>query len=194
ESAPAEEPMQTTQDLEEPSHQEFETGTTDDQPITKASQHPEWFQQQNKPPTLDRAWNKTLSATHESIQPWISDLAKQAESRSFFNELMDTPFYEFTVNRESARDVYLKHRCHRTSDWRMAQLQASGLDHSAKADKSDGQRMLCFQRLSKNVYKKHHHPTACERPSTSDGTLNDVRTALGDRLKGIRMKYLPQAI
>nr|GEZ78872.1 hypothetical protein [Tanacetum cinerariifolium] len=28
----------------------------------------------------------------------------------------------------------------------------------------------------------------------SDGTLNDVRTALDDRLKGIRMKYLPQAI
>nr|GEW66660.1 hypothetical protein [Tanacetum cinerariifolium] len=30
ESAPAEEPMQTTQDLEEPSHQEFETGAADD--------------------------------------------------------------------------------------------------------------------------------------------------------------------
>nr|GEW08529.1 hypothetical protein [Tanacetum cinerariifolium] len=28
----------------------------------------------------------------------------------------------------------------------------------------------------------------------SDGPLNDVRTALDDRLKGIRMKYLPQAI
>nr|GEV69746.1 hypothetical protein [Tanacetum cinerariifolium] len=28
----------------------------------------------------------------------------------------------------------------------------------------------------------------------NDGTLNDVRTALDDRLKGIRMKYLPQAI
>ncbi|GJV38554.1 hypothetical protein Tco_1411031 [Tanacetum coccineum] len=28
----------------------------------------------------------------------------------------------------------------------------------------------------------------------SDGTLNDIRTALDDRLKGIRMKYLPQTI
>ncbi|GJW05900.1 hypothetical protein Tco_1568323 [Tanacetum coccineum] len=27
-----------------------------------------------------------------------------------------------------------------------------------------------------------------------DGTLNDVQTALNDRLKGIRMKYLPQTI
>ncbi|GKE57974.1 hypothetical protein Tco_1497159, partial [Tanacetum coccineum] len=28
----------------------------------------------------------------------------------------------------------------------------------------------------------------------SDGTLDDVRTALNDRLKGIRMEYLPQTI
>ncbi|GKD05295.1 hypothetical protein Tco_1180269 [Tanacetum coccineum] len=28
----------------------------------------------------------------------------------------------------------------------------------------------------------------------SDGTLNDVQTTLNDRLKGIRMKYLPQTI
>nr|GEU53997.1 hypothetical protein [Tanacetum cinerariifolium] len=28
----------------------------------------------------------------------------------------------------------------------------------------------------------------------SDGTLNDVQTPLDDRLKGIRIKYLPQAI
>nr|GEX72634.1 hypothetical protein [Tanacetum cinerariifolium] len=45
--------MQTTKDLEEPSHQEFKTGSTDDQPITEASQHPEWFQQQKKPPNPD---------------------------------------------------------------------------------------------------------------------------------------------
>nr|GEX05028.1 hypothetical protein [Tanacetum cinerariifolium] len=58
-----------------------------------------------------------------------------------------------------------------------------------------------------NVYKKHRHPKASGRPSTrcatyridlkrkkayiADGTLIDVRTALDDRLKGIRMKYLP---
>nr|GFB76913.1 hypothetical protein [Tanacetum cinerariifolium] len=101
ESAPAEEPMQTTPDLEEPPHQEFETGAADDQPIAKASQHPEWFQQQKKPLTLDRNWNKTLPATHGSIQPWISELAKQDDSRSSFNKLMDTPvdFSTFLMNR-----------------------------------------------------------------------------------------------
>nr|GEX35213.1 hypothetical protein [Tanacetum cinerariifolium] len=61
---------------------------------------------------------------------------------------------------------------------------------SRKADKSDSQRMLCFQRLSKDVHKKHRNPTAYERSSASDGTLNDVRTALDGCLKGIRMKYI----
>nr|GFD60880.1 hypothetical protein [Tanacetum cinerariifolium] len=32
ESSPAEDPMQTTQDLEEPAHLEFETGAANDQP------------------------------------------------------------------------------------------------------------------------------------------------------------------
>nr|GEU77070.1 Gag-Pol polyprotein [Tanacetum cinerariifolium] len=76
-------------------------GPADNQPIAEASHHPKWFQQQKKPPTPNRAWNKTLPATHGRIQPYISDLAKQADSRSSFNELMDTPvdFLAFLMNR-----------------------------------------------------------------------------------------------
>nr|GEW29562.1 hypothetical protein [Tanacetum cinerariifolium] len=71
ESAPAEEPMQTTQDLEEPSHQEFETCAADDQATAEASQHPE------------------------------CDMAKQADSCASSNKLMDTPidFSAFLMNR-----------------------------------------------------------------------------------------------
>nr|GEX81936.1 hypothetical protein [Tanacetum cinerariifolium] len=100
ESATAEEPMQTTFEREKPSHSEFETGA-DDQPIVEPSQHPEWFSEKKKPPTPDRDWNKTLPDTHESIQLWISDLAKLSDSRFSFNELMDTPvdFFAFLMNR-----------------------------------------------------------------------------------------------
>nr|GEU29754.1 hypothetical protein [Tanacetum cinerariifolium] len=68
-SATVEEPMQTTFQMEEPSHPEFGTGA-EDQPIVKSSQHPE------------------------------SELAKQTNSRSYFNELMDTPldFSNFLIN------------------------------------------------------------------------------------------------
>nr|GEY94063.1 hypothetical protein [Tanacetum cinerariifolium] len=44
--------MQTTFEMEEPSHPEFKTGA-DDQLIVESSQHPEWFYPQKKPPTLD---------------------------------------------------------------------------------------------------------------------------------------------
>nr|GEW07268.1 hypothetical protein [Tanacetum cinerariifolium] len=56
---------------------------------------------QQKPPTLDRDWNKTVPATHRSIQPWISELTKRSDSRSSFNELMDTllDFSNFLINR-----------------------------------------------------------------------------------------------
>nr|GFB82666.1 hypothetical protein [Tanacetum cinerariifolium] len=100
ESATAEEPMQTTFEIEEPTHPEFEIGA-DDQLIVESSQHPEWFSQQKKPPTLDRNWNKTFLATHGNIQSWISKLAKQSDSRFSFNELMNTPvdFCNFLMNR-----------------------------------------------------------------------------------------------
>nr|GEU90882.1 hypothetical protein [Tanacetum cinerariifolium] len=99
ESALAEEPMQTTSQMEEPSHPEFDTGA-EDQPIVQYSQHPGWFSQQQKPPSPDRDWNKTVPAVHGSIQPWISELAKQADTRSSFNELMDThlDFSNFLIN------------------------------------------------------------------------------------------------
>nr|GEU90243.1 hypothetical protein [Tanacetum cinerariifolium] len=269
ESAPAEEPMQTTQDLVEPSHQEFKIGAADDQPIAEASQHPEWFQIQNKPPTPDRAWNKTLPATHRSIQPWISDLAKQADSRSSFNELMDTPvdFLAFLMNRlkvetltpellagptyelmkgscknwnnpegqqyphnllkplplipnfQGRRVIPFDHFINNDLEYlhgdatsrkyttSITKTKAADYEHlnstdlqstgsllemstqnvesllspnfrslngiitsiwigSRKAEKSHSRRMLCFQCLSKNVHKKHRHPTTCGRSST----------------------------
>ncbi|GKE83728.1 hypothetical protein Tco_1557470, partial [Tanacetum coccineum] len=49
----AEEPMQTAKDLEEPVHQEFETGVTEDQPDEETSQLPDWFQKPTKPPNPD---------------------------------------------------------------------------------------------------------------------------------------------
>nr|GFB67633.1 hypothetical protein [Tanacetum cinerariifolium] len=100
ESAFAEEPVQTISHIEEPSHPVFETGAGD-QSIVQTSQHPEWFPLPEKPPTLDRDWNKTLPAVQGSAQTWISELAKQADSRSSFNELLDTPidFSNFIMNR-----------------------------------------------------------------------------------------------
>nr|GFB87743.1 hypothetical protein [Tanacetum cinerariifolium] len=51
ESASAEEPVQTTCQMEEPPHPMFETGA-DDQPIVQTSQHPEWLNVDTLTPRL----------------------------------------------------------------------------------------------------------------------------------------------
>nr|GEZ35056.1 hypothetical protein [Tanacetum cinerariifolium] len=73
-------------------------------------------------------------------------------------------FYHFVVNRESARDVYSK------------------------------RRIIVVTELKINKYKKNRLMRINELHKFSDGTLIDVRTALDDRLKWIRMQYLPQSI
>nr|GFB41492.1 hypothetical protein [Tanacetum cinerariifolium] len=54
-----------------------------------------------KPPSPDRAWNTALPAAQGDAQSWISDLAKQADARSSFNKLLDTPidFSNFIMHR-----------------------------------------------------------------------------------------------
>nr|GEX57914.1 hypothetical protein [Tanacetum cinerariifolium] len=54
-----------------------------------------------RPPSLDRAWNTALPAAQGDAQSWISDLAKQADARSSFNELLNTPidFSNFIMHR-----------------------------------------------------------------------------------------------
>nr|GFC67938.1 hypothetical protein [Tanacetum cinerariifolium] len=63
--------------------------------------HPNQQPEPRKPLTSDRYWNKTLPTVQGSAQTWISELAKQADSRSSFNELLDTPldFSNFIMNR-----------------------------------------------------------------------------------------------
>nr|GFB43467.1 hypothetical protein [Tanacetum cinerariifolium] len=76
-------------------------GGADDQPIVQTSQHPEWFSQPRRPPSLDRAWNTNLLAAQGDAQTWISDLARQTDVRSSFNKLLDTPidFSNFIMHR-----------------------------------------------------------------------------------------------
>nr|GFC20665.1 hypothetical protein [Tanacetum cinerariifolium] len=100
ESALAEEPVQTTCQMEETSDLVFETGA-DDQPIVQTSTHPEWFSQPRRPPSPDHAWNTTLPAAQGDAQSWINNLARQTDARSSFNELLDTPidFSNFIMHR-----------------------------------------------------------------------------------------------
>nr|GEW98713.1 hypothetical protein [Tanacetum cinerariifolium] len=86
-------------------------------------------------------------------------------------------FYGFAVNMESARDVYSKHRIIAVTELQIIEWHNyKHLDWITNKDKQN--RLMRIDELYK----------------FSDGTLNDVRTALDDRLKGIQMQYLPQTI
>ncbi|GJR85179.1 hypothetical protein Tco_0209190 [Tanacetum coccineum] len=99
-SAPVEEVMQTTEVFEAPAHQEFDTGVQDEQAEEEVQHLPDWFQQPTRLPSPDHAWNKSVPAVHESVQPWLSNLAQQ-DPRESFDELTDSTFdfSAFVMNR-----------------------------------------------------------------------------------------------
>ncbi|GJT80410.1 hypothetical protein Tco_1054752 [Tanacetum coccineum] len=100
-SAPVEETMQSTDVFEAPAHQEFETGVHDEQAEEEVHHLPDWFQQPKRLPSPNHAWNKSVPAVHESVQPWLSNLARRQDPRESFDELTDTTFNfsAFVMNR-----------------------------------------------------------------------------------------------
>ncbi|GJQ94315.1 hypothetical protein Tco_0005454 [Tanacetum coccineum] len=90
-SAPIGEAMHSTDVFKGPADQEFETGVQDEQ-AEEEVQHPsDWFQKPTRLPSPDHAWNTSVPAVHESVQPWLSNLAQQ-DPRESFDELTDSTF------------------------------------------------------------------------------------------------------
>nr|GEZ76062.1 hypothetical protein [Tanacetum cinerariifolium] len=273
------EPVQTTCQMEEPLHLVFETGV-DDQPIVQTSQHPEWFSQPKRPPSSDHDWNKTLPTAQGDAQSWISDLARQTDARSSFNELLDTPidFSNFIMNRlnplplipdnQDRRVIPFDHFINNDLEYLGEFLTGGGNISSSIGSQLTGNLLSMYTprggsslspssrlwngttisiwigfwsivikrrvkdlQLGVESYQKRlnltkpdtYRPdlkrseayTAYSNPrgfiyqnkdkknklmridelhKFSDGTLNDVRNALDDRLKGIQMQYLPTTI
>nr|GEV18344.1 hypothetical protein [Tanacetum cinerariifolium] len=127
-------------------------------------------------------------------------------------------FYGFTANRESARDVYSKRRIIAVTELKIVeciviqrhvedlQLGVKSYQKKLNLTKSDSHR---YDLKHKKTYTAYSNPQGFvfhnkdkrnrlmrinELHKFSVGTLTDVRTALDDRLKGIRMQYLPQSI
>nr|GEZ60336.1 hypothetical protein [Tanacetum cinerariifolium] len=146
---------------------------------------------------------------------------KEPESTSAPKE----KFYGFAINRESARDVYSKHRIiavtelqivvwynYKHLDWinvrrvddKLYNFKEGDLKRLHIQDIKDMLLLLVQGKLTNltveerfafnNKDKQNRLMRIDELHKFSDGTLNDVRTALDDRIKRIRMKYLPQTI
>nr|GEW71763.1 hypothetical protein [Tanacetum cinerariifolium] len=121
-------------------------------------------------------------------------------------------FYGFAVNRESALDVYSKRRIiaitdlkivkrhnYKHLDWitvrrdddKLYKFKEGDFKRLRLQDIEDMLLLLVQGKLSNLTVKERFAFNVSLR---IDGTLNDVRNALDDCLKGTRMQYLPQTI
>nr|GEV34185.1 hypothetical protein [Tanacetum cinerariifolium] len=118
----------------------------------------------------------------------------------------------FAVNRESARDVYSKHRIiavtelkivewhnYKHLDWitvhrdddKLYKFKEGDFKRLCIQDIEDTLLLLVQGKLTNLTVEEHFAFNVSLR---IDGTLTDVHTTLNDHLKGIQMKYLPQSI
>nr|GEX54106.1 hypothetical protein [Tanacetum cinerariifolium] len=242
ESAFVEEPVQTTSQMDEPSHLVFETGV-DDQPIIHTSQHPEWFSQPRKPPSPDRTTDQLDWVNPEGQQypqnllqplPLIPDNRGRCVIlfEHFINNDLEylrggasSQKYTTSVTKTKAADYgHIKRRIIVVTDlkiveWhnykhldrilrRVEDLQLGVESYQKRlnltkpdAYRSDLKRHKAYTAYSnpkgfiyQNKDKKNKLMRIDKLHKFSDGTLNDVCNALDERLKGIRMQYLPTTI
>nr|GEZ06808.1 copia protein [Tanacetum cinerariifolium] len=72
-----------------------------DQPDNETAPKHDRFKKRNKPPTPDRAWNKSKSVDFRPPHKWISTIAKARQPPRTFDELMGTTidFSAYVMNR-----------------------------------------------------------------------------------------------
>nr|GEV27274.1 hypothetical protein [Tanacetum cinerariifolium] len=184
------------------------------------------------------------TAVHGSIQPWISELMKQADTRSSFNEIMDSPldFSNLLINwlkvdkltpellvgptyelmKGSCKSlVELKYHLEEVFkattdqlDWvnpegassrkyttSITKMKAADYGHIKWIEDLVPRTMWNKEPIGYDKHalwgnkdKRNRLMQIDELHKFSDRTLTDVRTTLDDRLKWIRMQYLPQSI
>ncbi|GKA00326.1 hypothetical protein Tco_0672876, partial [Tanacetum coccineum] len=86
-------------DLDDSTHQDFNTGDEDVTPTREAQDERQWRPSSSLTP--DREWHPTKTVSDLHPQPWITHLAQAAGSQSSFDELMATPinFSTFLMNQ-----------------------------------------------------------------------------------------------
>ncbi|GJV61727.1 hypothetical protein Tco_1467827 [Tanacetum coccineum] len=100
-SAQAEEHGQRVDDLEEPLHQEFNTGNDGVSLVRDIIAVDERLWNPSGSQTPDREWNKTKTIDNRPPQSWMTQLAQVSGTQSSFNEFLATPinFSAFIMNR-----------------------------------------------------------------------------------------------
>nr|GEY20646.1 hypothetical protein [Tanacetum cinerariifolium] len=202
ESAPADEPMHTTQDLEEATPQEFKTGAPNDQHVEKASQHPHWESTRDV-----YSKRRIIVVTELQIIKWHNykhlDWINVRRDHDKLYKFKEGDFKRLRI--KDIKDMMLLLHCHprHVEDLQLGVKSYQKKLNLTKPDtyRSDLKRKEAYPTYSnprgfiyQNKDKQNRLMCIDELHKFNDSTLNDVRTALDDRLKGIQMQYLPKTI
>ncbi|GJX49943.1 hypothetical protein Tco_0276788 [Tanacetum coccineum] len=175
-------------------HQEFETGVTEDQPDEETSHIPDWESARDV-----YSKRRIIVVTKLEIVEWQN--YKHLDWITIHRD--NDKLYKFKegdlkrLRIQDIEDMLLLlaqgKLANLTVEERLAfsvSLRISGLKRREAYSAYSNPRGFIYH----NKDKKNRLMRIDELHKFSDGTLNDVQTALNDRLKGIRMKYLPQTI
>ncbi|GJR43057.1 hypothetical protein Tco_1311160 [Tanacetum coccineum] len=162
-------------------------------------------------PSPDHAWNKSVPAVHETVQPCskkaLSTGLRIPDIEDMLLLLVQGKVTNLSVEERIAFNVSLRMFTRRVVIQRRVEDLQLGVEsyqkklNLTKPDtyRSNLRRKDAYSPFSdprgfiyENKDKKNRLMRIDELHKFSDGTLNDVRTVLNDRLKGIRMEYLPE--
>ncbi|GKD53834.1 hypothetical protein Tco_1287221 [Tanacetum coccineum] len=117
-SAQAEQPIHADEDLEEPGHQEFDTGFTEDQPVDETTHHLDWFQKPSKPPTPDNP-HKSFNELMDAPLDFSAFMLKRLKVDTLTLELLAGPTYELMKGSCKSLvelEYFLEEVCKATTD------------------------------------------------------------------------------
>ncbi|GKA99341.1 hypothetical protein Tco_0827278 [Tanacetum coccineum] len=186
-SAPLEETIQSTDVFEAPAHQEFETGVYDEQAEEEESARDVYSKR------------RIIAVTKVEIVEWQNYKHLDWITVRKLTNLNGEERIAFNVSlRMFTRSVVIQRHVEDL------QLGVESYQKKLNLIKPDTYRSNLRRRdaytpysdprgfIYENKDKKNRLMRIDELHKFSDGTLDDVRTTLNDRLKGIRMEYLPQ--
>nr|GEU98868.1 putative reverse transcriptase domain-containing protein [Tanacetum cinerariifolium] len=94
-STQAEEPIHADEELEEPTHQEFDTRFTEEQHVNEITQHPDWFKKPSKPATPDRLTFELMKGSCKSlveVECFLAEVCKATIAKLDWNNPEDQQY------------------------------------------------------------------------------------------------------
>ncbi|GJW76832.1 hypothetical protein Tco_0138514, partial [Tanacetum coccineum] len=192
-SVHAEEPIYIVEDLGMQQDHEFVTCENDEQLADKEVTKVDWFKKPERPPTLDLDWSDFKRLRLQDIKDMLLLLVQ----KKLINLIIDERYDLNVALRMFTRRIVIQRRVEDL------QLGVESYQKKLNLTKPDTFRSNLRKRTAYTTYSdpkgviykdqmnRNRLMRADELHKFSDGMLDDVRSALNDIAKGIRMEYLP---